>query len=103
MAIKNILVSYNGTPSSQAALDLALKMAEKYDAHLTGLLSYGPSRMTVALGPWVTPETLESIQENEGAAGSRSAPRSTEPASPPRPPGRARRISSISAATRTSR
>lgn len=65
MTIKNILLSYNGLPSSEAALRVALKMAEKYDAHLTGVLSHGPSRMSVALGPWVTPDLLESIRENE--------------------------------------
>ncbi len=67
MTIKNILVSYNGMPSARSALGVALMMAEKYDAHLTGILSYGPSRMSVALGPWVTPDLLESIQENEAA------------------------------------
>ena len=65
MTIKNILLSYNGQPSSDAALAVALKMAEKYDAHLTGVLSHGPSRMSIALGPWVTPDLLESIRENE--------------------------------------
>ena len=65
MSIKNILLSYNGQPSSEAALQVALKMAEKYDAHLTGVLSHGPSRMSIALGPWVTPDLLESIRENE--------------------------------------
>lgn len=67
MPIKNILVSFNGQPSSAAALAVAMKMAEKYDAHLTGILSHGPSRMSIALGPWVTPELLESIRETEAA------------------------------------
>lgn len=67
MSIKNILVSYNSHDSSKAALAVAMKMAEKYDAHLTGVLSHGPSRMSIALGPWVTPDLLESIRENEVA------------------------------------
>jgi nucleotide-binding universal stress UspA family protein len=67
MTIKNILVSFNGQPSSAAALAVALKMAEKYDAHLTGILSHGPSRMSIALGPWVTPDLLESIRETEAS------------------------------------
>ncbi|MFT7391058.1 MAG: nucleotide-binding universal stress UspA family protein [Paracoccaceae bacterium] len=67
MTIKNILVSYNGLPSSDAALKVALKMSVKYDAHLTGMLSHGPSRMSVALGPWVTPGLLESIRASEDA------------------------------------
>ncbi|MFT4793072.1 MAG: nucleotide-binding universal stress UspA family protein [Paracoccaceae bacterium] len=68
MTIKNILVSFNGQPSSAAALAVALKMAEKYGAHLTGFLSHGPSRMSIALGPWVTPDLLTSIRETEAAA-----------------------------------
>lgn len=73
MTIKNILVSFNGQPSSEAALAVALRMAEKYDAHLTGILSHGPSRMSIALGPWVTPDLLESIRETETLARDRIA------------------------------
>lgn len=65
MAIKNILVSYNALGSSDAALGVASLMARKYDAHLTGLLSWGPSRISAALGPWVTTELLESIRVAE--------------------------------------
>ncbi|MEO0682749.1 MAG: universal stress protein [Pseudomonadota bacterium] len=65
MSIKNILVSYNALPSSQAALDLAALMARKYDAHLTGLLSWGPSRIAGALGPWVTGDLLDGLREAE--------------------------------------
>ena len=39
MSIKNILLSYNGQPSSEAALAVALKMAEKYDARLSQALT----------------------------------------------------------------
>ena len=38
MEIKNILIAYSGSDSSEAALDFALFIREKYDAHLTGLL-----------------------------------------------------------------
>jgi nucleotide-binding universal stress UspA family protein len=65
MAIKNILVSYNALPGADAALGVAMLMARKYDAHLTGLLSWGPSRISAALGPWVTPELMRSIREQE--------------------------------------
>ena len=41
MAIKNILVAYNGTESSDCAVRLGLLMANKYDAHLTGVLTHG--------------------------------------------------------------
>jgi nucleotide-binding universal stress UspA family protein len=65
MSIKNILVSYNGTESSESALGLALKMADKYSAHLTGIISYGPSRIRTALGPWVTPDLIKQIESAE--------------------------------------
>ncbi len=40
MAIKNILVAYNGADSSKSAVKLARRMMEQYDAHLTGALTY---------------------------------------------------------------
>jgi len=65
MTVKNILVSYNALPGADAALGVAMLMARKYGAHLTGLLSWGPSRISAALGPWVTPELMRSIREQE--------------------------------------
>ena len=37
MAIKSLLIAYNGGDASDSALHLALQMANKYDAHLTGI------------------------------------------------------------------
>lgn len=41
MAIKNILAAFDGSPGAAAALTLGLRMADKYAAHLTGLLPHG--------------------------------------------------------------
>ena len=41
MAIKNILVAYNGLPGSEAALSGAVLMQQYFDAHLTGLFAHG--------------------------------------------------------------
>lgn len=41
MSIKNILVYFDGTEEAKAALSLGLRMAKKYDAHLTGLVARG--------------------------------------------------------------
>jgi nucleotide-binding universal stress UspA family protein len=38
VALKNLLIAYSGSDSSDAALDFALFLCDKYDAHLTGLL-----------------------------------------------------------------
>ncbi|MEC9433329.1 MAG: universal stress protein [Pseudomonadota bacterium] len=67
MAIRNILLSYNGLPGCDAALALASLLARRFDAHLTGLLSYGPSRSVAALGPWITPRMLDAALEGEAA------------------------------------
>jgi nucleotide-binding universal stress UspA family protein len=65
MAIKNILVSYNGLKGAESALGVAMLMARRHDAHLTGALSHGPSRLGAALGPWVTPELMDRVSEAE--------------------------------------
>ena len=54
MAIRNILVAYNGSDSSDAALRLGLLMARKYDAHLTGVLAHGMPRVMESAMPWLT-------------------------------------------------
>jgi nucleotide-binding universal stress UspA family protein len=54
MAIKNILVAYNGTDSSNGAVRLALLMAKKYDAHLTGVLVHGVPQLLASATPWLT-------------------------------------------------
>ena len=44
MTIKNILVPFNTAEASKAALSIALKMAHKYHAHVTGLFCVDPVR-----------------------------------------------------------
>lgn len=59
MAIKNLLVAYNGSEASDAALHNAMLMQRKYDAHVTGLLAQGdPSTMGRDL-PWM-PESIRN-------------------------------------------
>ena len=41
MAIKNILVAFDGAVGAVSALSPGLRMAEKYDAHLTGQMPHG--------------------------------------------------------------
>ncbi len=65
MAIKNILVAYSGTESSKSAVKLARMMAEKYDAHLTGVLTYAPSEVSAALRPYASAELSGVIAEAE--------------------------------------
>ncbi len=60
MAIRNLLVAYNGSPSSEAALSAALFMSRKYHAHLTGLV-VTESRIDVTNRPWLPESLLDTI------------------------------------------
>lgn len=60
MTVKNILVAYNGTESSDAALEAALYLRNKYDAHLTGLLAYGVPGANPAINAWM-PQNVETL------------------------------------------
>ena len=63
MAIKNLLIAYNGTESSDAALELALHMRDKYDAHLTGLLAHTPGVMNQASVAWIPKDVQEKVAQ----------------------------------------
>ena len=61
MAIKNILVAYNGSKASDAAVRMGLLMARKYDAHLTGVLAHGMPQILSSAGPWLTERLSEQL------------------------------------------
>ena len=63
MAIKNLLVAYNGGEASDSALHLALQMASKYDAHLTGIMAHNASNVTRNVPSWLSKTMLRSIAE----------------------------------------
>lgn len=70
MALSNLLVAYTGTESADAALGAAILMAEKYDAHLTGLHAHRPRLEGVDPSVWVPASlrgTLDRL-ESEGSA-----------------------------------
>jgi len=62
MAIKNILVAFNGSETSENALLVAARMQKKYGAHITGLLAHEGMRDNLASRPWV-PENVRTIIE----------------------------------------
>lgn len=68
MAIRNLLVAYNGTDAADSALALGLLMARKYDAHLTGILAHGQTRASQSLGPWLGADVLSYMAEREHEA-----------------------------------
>jgi len=63
MAIKNLLVTYSGSDSSKAALDFALFIRNKYDAHLTGLLAHNFAPINQNVSSWISDEIRESIKK----------------------------------------
>ncbi|MCB1369123.1 MAG: universal stress protein [Rhodobacteraceae bacterium] len=67
MAIKNILVAYSGSQSSKSAVKLARLMKNKYDAHLTGALTYAPSEISTTLRPYASADLGGIIRDAEKA------------------------------------
>ncbi len=67
MTIKNILVAYNGSPQAQGALKTALVMAERYGAHLTGVLAHGLPNLLYAYGGHVPQAAMDQLEEADKA------------------------------------
>jgi len=68
MAIKNLLVAYSGSESSDAALDSALFMRDKYDAHLTGLLVHNFAPVNQNVNSWISEDVRKSIKKAQAQA-----------------------------------
>jgi nucleotide-binding universal stress UspA family protein len=68
MAIKSILAPFNGAPSARSALALAMALAHKRDAVVTGVLAHGVARARSQLAPWLTEELDRVIQQQEETA-----------------------------------
>ncbi|WP_439154798.1 universal stress protein [Yoonia sp.] len=65
MAIKNILVAYNGLPGSEAALHGAVAIQQHYDTHLTGLFAHGGSKLSHQIKPWMPQKVQDAIMQVE--------------------------------------
>ena len=63
MALKNILVSYNGSPQTQSALNTALILADRYNAHITGILAHGIPYMLYSYGGHVPQSAMDQLLE----------------------------------------
>jgi len=57
------LVSYNGSPQAQSALNTALVLAERYHAHLTGVLAHGMPYMLYSYGGHVPQSAMDQLLE----------------------------------------
>lgn len=65
MSLKNILVAFNGTASSEAALAAALEMQTRYDAHLTGIFAHASRLAQLETQDWV-PVAMQNLLRNRG-------------------------------------
>lgn len=63
MTIKNLLIAYNGSDSSDAALEFALLLRDKYDAHLTGLLAHYFEPINQNISSWIPEDVRENIKK----------------------------------------
>ena len=68
MAIKNILVAYNGSQSSDAAVHSAVLAHEKHDAHVTGLLAHASATSRLNRYHWVPDSVKDTLDELEATA-----------------------------------
>jgi len=63
MTIKNILVSFNGGAPAVSALNMAMMLAERHNAHLTGVLAHGLPNMLYAYGGHVPQAAMDQLEE----------------------------------------
>lgn len=68
MAIKDLLVAYNGNKDSQKALDFALQMAGKYDAKVSGINVYAHQKYDPQVRHWIPADVLKRVEEAETEA-----------------------------------
>lgn len=68
MTIKSILVGYSGDAESSGGLKLAIQMARKYEAHLTGVVSHGPAFLEREFSRLMKDEVLQIIRGRDAKA-----------------------------------
>ena len=63
MTIKNILVSFNGGAPAKSALEMAIKLAARSDAHITGVLAHGLPNMLYAYGGHIPQAAMDQLED----------------------------------------
>ncbi len=63
MAIKDLLIAYQGDEGSKNALRFALQMAKKYDASLTGAYVYSPEQNEGQLRHWIGDDFVKTMRQ----------------------------------------
>jgi nucleotide-binding universal stress UspA family protein len=65
MPVKNLLVAFDGNAPSESALALAIRIAQKHDAHLTGLLTQPLPLYPTPVGAWITQDAMDMLVESQ--------------------------------------
>lgn len=65
MAIKDLLIAYQGDEGSKNALRFALQMAKKYDASLTGAYVYSPEQNEGQLRHWIGDDFVKTMRQGQ--------------------------------------
>ena len=68
MAIKDLLVAYDGNDASEKTLEFALLMAKKYDATVTGLKVNSPPKIDSHVRRWISDDMLKGMAEAQAEA-----------------------------------
>lgn len=68
MAIKDLLVAYQGDEGSQKALAFALQMARKYQAGVTGAYVHAPEQYESQIRHWIGEDFLETMRNAQKEA-----------------------------------
>ncbi|MEM8686307.1 MAG: universal stress protein [Pseudomonadota bacterium] len=68
MAIKDLLVAYDGNENAKRAVRFAVQMARKYDAKITGLHVYKPKEYESQYRRWIPESVMKNIHDAELAA-----------------------------------
>ncbi len=70
MAIKDLLVAYDGNEAADKALEFALRMGTKYGAMVTGIKVNTPPKFDSHVRRWMPDDVLKGMQEAQDEASS---------------------------------
>lgn len=63
MAIKDLLIAFDGSDTSICALKYAVQIANKHNAAVTGVYAHLPFILQERIGRWITPDVAASLQD----------------------------------------
>ena len=65
MAIKDLLIAFDGNDNAMKAVQFGARVAEKYGASVTGIHVYKPKEYESQYRRWIPESVLENIQSAE--------------------------------------